>query len=193
MEQIPDQDKFFYTYQTIAQVINVVDSTTSFREQGIEVSDVWAMYFNFLESFGKDLSPELFNLLKYSPGGIDTSKSFQSPSNLTFSIDPSRYVPAMMGVREVLIDKYFEITHIDDNLFLDECMTLITEVIEKYISELISRSTGPIVFLFSVALRTILKDTLSVNSATAKMLRDNGIFIISNLVTAWHFRVESQG
>ena len=196
-DDIPVGQEYFYTFQTIAQTINAVENT-AFKDEEIEIGDVWALYFWCLEAWKTNLDPDLYDLLKYSPGGPFTAKSFQSPSQATFAMDPGLSLQIVLLIREQLMEKYLETSSIDDNIFILECMNLIFDVIKATPYQdtnsgfpPITNSTEPIIFMFSMALRTILKDTQGKSPESARRLRNNGILAIAGMVTMWHFKTES--
>ena len=189
-------------FQTIAQAIDVAAQTGMDKEANIDIGDLWALYFWNIKPFENNpqaLDPYLYTLLKNSPGmpfssGTNT-KSYQSPSKLVFPIHPDDYelcAKVSMEIKDFLEEKYLGITLTDDNSWTEECGIQMDKIIKKYLPTLYTSSSQVVIIILTMALRSILKDTNRINSATVNRLRKKGFFFISLMVTSWHFKTEGQ-
>lgn len=189
-------------FQTIAQAIDVVAQVGMDREANFYVEDLWALYFWTIKPFEnnpKALNPDLYDILKHTPGSPfsfeNNAKSYQSPSKLIFPIHPDDYdlyMKVSMEIKDLLESRYLEITLTDDNSWTMECATQIEKIIKLHLPTLYTSSTQAIIFTLTLALRSILKDTHRINSATVNRLRKKGFFYISLMAASWNFKTEGQ-
>lgn len=196
-----DESILCRTFQTIAQAIDVAAQTGLDVETDIEIGDVWALYFWTLKPFEnrpEKLNPYLYQNLIYSPGDPfsknSNTKSYQSPSQVIFPIHPDDYelyLKVSMEIKELLESQYLLKYTIEDSSW-QECGTIIEGVIKKYLPTAYTNSTPTIIFILTLALRSIFKDTNSLNNSTIRRVRESGIFWISLMVTSWHFETEGQ-
>jgi len=196
-----DESILCRTFQTIAQAIDVAAQTGLDVETDIEIGDVWALYFWTLKPFENEpekLNPYLYQSLIYSPGDPFSknynTKSYQSPSQVIFPKHPDDYdlyLRVSMEIKELLEGKYLTQAAIEDSKW-KECGTLIEGVIKKHLPTVYTNSTPVIIFILTLALRSIFKDTNRLNNSTIRRMREDGIFWISLMVTSWHFKAEGQ-
>ena len=189
------------TFQTIAQAIDVAAQTGLDVETGIKIGDVWALYFWTLKPFENEpekINPYMYRDLIYSPGDPfsrnSNTRSYQSPSQAIFPKHPddyNLYVIVSIEIKESLESQYLAKYSIVDSDW-GECGALIEGVIKKYLPSTYTNSTPAIIFILTLALRSLFKDTNGLNNATIKRIRESGIFWISLMVTSWHFKTEGQ-
>jgi len=198
-ESFSDESILCRTFQTIAQAIDVAAQTGLDVETGIKIGDVWALYFWTLKPFENEperINPYLYSNLIHSPGDPfsknTNTKSYQSPSQVIFPKHPDDfdlYLRVSMEIKESLESQYLAQDTIADSNW-QECGALIEGVIKKYLPSTYTNSTPAIIFILTLALRSIFKDTNGLNNATIKRVRESGIFWISLMVTSWHFKAE---
>ena len=196
-----DEFIFCNTFQVIAQAIDVAAQTGLDVETDIEIGDVWALYFWTLKPFEnkpEKINPDLYSHLIYSPGDPfsknNNTKSYQFPSQAIFPIHPDDYelyLRVSMEIKELLESQYLAKYTIEDSNW-QECGTVIEGVIKKHLPTVYRNSTPPIIFILTLALRSVFKDTNRLNNATIKRVRESGIFWISLMVTSLHFKAEGQ-
>ena len=198
-KDISGESVIVQAFQTIAQAIDVAAQTGTDKKANIEIGDIWALYFWIIKPFEKKperLNPDLYDLLKYTPGSpfafANNTKTYQSPSQVIFTIHPDDYelyVKVSTEIKDLLETRYLGIATItNDGAWMQECGTLMDGVIKKHLPTLRNDSTEGIVFILALALRSILKDTKGINSKTVERLRKFGILHISMMVTSWHFK-----
>jgi hypothetical protein len=198
-KDISGESVIVQAFQNIAQAIDVAAQTGADKKANIEIGDIWALYFWIIKPFEKKperLNPDLYDLLKYTPGSpfafANNTKTYQSPSQVFFTIHPDDYelyVKASMEIKDLLETRYLDIATItNDGAWMQECGTLMDRVIKKHLPTLHNDSTEGIIFILALALRSILKDTKGINSKTVERLRKFGILHISMMVTSWHFK-----
>lgn len=200
-KEISDESVIVQTFQVIAQAIDVAAQTGMDKEENFKIGDMWALYFWTLKPFEKtseQISPYAYSMLKHSPGSplkTFNTTSFQAPSQLIFPIHPDDYelyVKVSMQVKDLLENQYLEIRSIDNNTWMQECGTQIEHVLRTNLPTLYTKSTPVVVFIMTLALRSILKDTHKLNAATVSKLRKSAFFYISMMVTSWHFKTEGK-
>jgi hypothetical protein len=190
------------TFQTIAQAIDVAAQTGMAEDAGIDIGDLWALYFWTIKTFEDNpdaLNPNYYRILKYTPGSpiafSKNTKTFESPSQLIFPVHPDDYelyVKASMEIKDLLESQYLDIRNLDDKGWMQECGFQIDKIVKSNFPTLYTNSTQAVIFILTLALRSILKDTHRINSTTVTRLRKKGFFYISLMVTSWHFKVEGQ-
>jgi hypothetical protein len=189
-------------FQTIAQAIDVVAQTGMDKNENFDVGDLWALYFWTIKPFEDNpqaLNPYLYTLLKNSPGSPfsieNNSKSYQSPSKLIFPIHPDDYdlyVKVSMEIKDLLESKYLRISPALVDSQMEECGIQMERIIKAHLPTLYTISTPAVIFSLTLALRSILKDTHRINSATVERVRKKGFFYISMMATSWHFKADGQ-
>ena len=189
-------------FQTIAQAIDVVAQSGMDKEENFNVGDLWALYFWTIKPFEdnpQSLGPTAYRLLKYTPGSPfsfeNNTKSYQSPSKLIFPIHPDDYelyVKVSMEIKDMLESKYLGISPSLVDSQMEECGIQMERIIKAHLPTLYTISTPAVIFSLTLALRSILKDTNGINSATIERVRKKGFFYISIMATSWHFKTDGQ-
>jgi len=174
------------------------------KETGIEIGDVWALYYWTIKPFENNperLNPYLYDLLKHSPGSpsleaaVNKTQTHKNPSKVIFPIHPDDYelyLKTAMEIKEFLESDYLQIKGVDDGHWMQQCGEQIEEIIKKNLPSLYTKSTQTVVFILILALRSILKDTSKLNATTISRLRKSGFFHISTMATSWQFKTEGQ-
>jgi hypothetical protein len=198
--KITDESVTMQTFQTIAQAIDVTAQTGMDKELGIKIGDLWALYFWTIkaqfENKPERLHPHFYELLLYSPGSWSSTSNtdtYQSPSQAIFPIDPDDYasfVTTTAEMKELLEEKYLKISTFNDRSWTDECVSLIDGVVREHLPTRYTNSSRDVMFVFSLALRSILKDTKSISTGTIKRLRQSGFFWIASMAKNWHFKID---
>jgi len=203
-KDISDESVLVQTFQTIAQAIDVAAQLGVDKETGIEIGDVWALYFWTIKPFENNperLNPYLYDLLKHSPGSpsleaaVNKTQTHKNPSKVIFPIHPDDYelyLKTAMEIKEFLESDYLQIKGVDDGHWMQQCGEQIEEIIKKNLPSLYTKSTQTVVFILILALRSILKDTSKLNATTISRLRKSGFFHISTMATSWQFKTEGQ-
>ena len=190
------------TFQTIAQAIDVAAQTGMAEDAGIDIGDLWALYFWTIKPFEGNpdaLNPNYYRILKYTPGSpfafSNNTTTFESPSQLIFPVHPDdyeHYVKVSMELKDLLENKYLDIRNLDDSTWMQECGTQVDKIIKANFPTLYTNSVQAVIFVLTLALRSILKDTHRINSATVTRLRKKGFFYISLMATSWQFKTVGQ-
>jgi len=200
--EISDESVIVQIFQTIAQSIDVATQVGMDKQAKIYIGDLWALYFwtiKPLENNPKALDPHLYSLLKHTPGSPfffeKNTKSYQSPSKLIFPIHPDDYelyVKVSMEINDFFEISYLGVTLTDDNSWTEDCGIQMERIIKKHLPTLYTSSSQAVIFILTLALRSILKDTHRINSATVNRLRKKGFFYISLMATSWQFKSDGQ-
>jgi hypothetical protein len=201
-KEISDDSVIVQTFQTIAQAIDVAAQTGMAEDAGIDIGDLWALYFWTIKPFEDNpdaLNPNYYRILKYTPGSplafSNNTKTFESPSQLIFPVHPDdyeHYIKVSMELKDILENKYLDIRNLDDSSWMQECGTQVNKIIKANFPTLYSNSVQAVIFVLTLALRSILKDTHRINSATVTQLRKKGFFYISLMATSWQFKTAGQ-
>lgn len=203
-KDISDESVLVQTFQTIAQSIDVAAQLGIDKETGINIGDVWALYFWTIKPFennAEKLNPHLYLLLKHSPGSpsleaqTNKTQTHKNPSSVIFPIHPDDYelyLKTAIEIKQSLENNFLNIKQVNDDNWMQECGNQIEKIIKKNLPSLYTKSTQVIVFILTLALRSILKDTNKINSDTVSRLRKSGFFHISMMATSWHFKTEGQ-
>ena len=199
-KNVTGESVIMQTFQIIGQAIDVTAQIGMDKDFDIEIGDLWALYFWIIKAEFEDapekLNPHLFSLLLHSPGSwssTENTKTHEYPSQVIFPIDSDDYalfVIACAEMNKLLKEKYLKIRAFDDRSWTDECVSLMDGVIRRCLPARYTNSTINIMFIFSLALRSILKDNKSLTAATIYRLRESGFFWIATMVTLWHFKID---
>ncbi len=201
-KEISDESIIMQTFQIIGQAIDVTAQTGMDKDYGIKIGDLWALYFWTIkaqfENKPKNLHPDLYKLLLYSPGSwskTNNTDTHKSPSQAVFPIHPNDYesfIITTVEIKEALERKYLKISTLDDSSWTDECVGLMDGVIQEHLPTRYTDETRYLMCVFCLALRSILKDTKSISAGTIKRLRLSGFFWVASMVTHWHFKVDGK-
>jgi hypothetical protein len=201
-KEISDDSVIVQTFQTIAQSIDVAAQTGMAEDTGLDVGDLWALYFWTIKPFEANpdaLSPDYYKILKYTPGSpfafSNNTRTFESPSKFIFPVHPDdyeHYVKVSMEIRDLLESKYLNVKNLDDSTFMQECGNQIEKIIKANFESLYTNSIQTVIFVLTLALRSILKDTHRINAPTVTRLRKKGFLYISLMATSWQFKTAGQ-
>ncbi len=201
-KDISDDSVTVQVFQTIAQAIDVGAQTGMYKEVNFNVGDLWALYFWTIKPFEDNpqaLNPYLYTHLKNSPGSPfafqNNTKSYQSPSKLIFPIHPDDYdlyLKVSMEIKDFLESKYLGIPPSLVDSQMEECGIQMERIIKANLPTLYTISTPAVIFSLTLALRSILKDTHRINSATINRIRKKGFLYISLMATSWHFKADGK-
>jgi hypothetical protein len=97
-----------------------------------------------------------------------------------------------MELKDLLENKYLDIRNLDDSTWMQECGTQVDKIIKANFPTLYTNSVQAVIFVLTLALRSILKDTHPINSVTVTRLRKKGFFYISLMATSWQFKTVGQ-
>lgn len=191
-----DETCLMTSFQMIAVAIDVSAHAQIAKVFNIEVSDLWALYFWTLAPLenSQKVSPELFQLLKYVPGNPmqpNLTETHKFPSSASFLVKPENYPEHVSSVSELtagLKDKYMTKDKVVDETFAQELTNDVTGILQRTMPDRVSSSTQAIAYIAALALRSILKESNSLNRQNKEKVRDSGIFWISMIIVGWHFK-----
>lgn len=184
------------SFQMIAVAIDVSAHTQIAKVMDIEVGDLWALYFWTIAPFenSKKVSPELFRLLKHAPGNHmrpNLTETHKFPSSASFHVKPENYPEHVSSVSELtsgLKVKYMTKDKVNDETFAQELTNDVTAILQRTMPGRISSSTQAIAYVAALALRSILKESNTLNRLNKEKVRSSGIFWISMMLVSWHFK-----
>jgi len=185
------------SFQMIAVAIDVGAHAGIDRTTGIELPDLWALYFwilGSLESNPGKINSNRLNVLKHAPGNPiqpNLTDSFKYSSKASFAIPESEQAPfalAIAALTSSLKDKYLGIVRIDDAIWMKECATDVDNILKVQLHDRYSKSNKGILVVFALALRSILKESQNLGSKDRSKIRESGIFWLSMLATTWCFK-----
>jgi hypothetical protein len=201
-KDIPDDSVIVHTFQTIAQAIDVAAQTGMAKDAGLDIGDLWALYFWTIKPFEDNsgaLGPHYYSLLKNAPGSPlalrNNTKTFESPSEFIFPVHPDDqelYLKVIIEIKDLLESKYLYIRNLDDSNWMQECGSQIDKIIKANFATVYTSSVQAVIFVLTLALRSILKDNQRINSATVTRLRKKGFFYISVMATSWQFKTKAK-
>jgi hypothetical protein len=191
-----DETYLMTSFQMIAVAIDVSAHTQIAKAMNVEVADLWALYFWTLAPLknSQKVSPELFQLLKYVPGNPmqpNLTETHKFPSSASFLVKPENYPEYVSSVSELtagLKEKYMTKDKFVDETFAQELTNDVTDILQRTMPDRVSSSTQAIACVAALALRSILKESNSLNRQNKKKVRNSGIFWISMIIVDWHFK-----
>lgn len=191
-----DETCLMTSFQMIAVAIDVSAHAQISKIMNIDVGDLWALYFRTIAPFenSEKLSPELFKLLKHAPGNPmrpNLTETHKFPSSATFLVRPENYPEHVSSISELtaaLKDKYMTKDRVVDETFAQELTNDVTVILQRTIPDRVSTSTQGITYIAALALRSILKESNSLNRQDKERVRSSGIFWISMMLVSWHFK-----
>jgi len=191
-----DETCLMTSFQMIAVAIDVSAHAQIAKAMNIEVGDLWALYFWTIAPLenSQKVSPELFQLLKYVPGNPmrpNLTETHKFPSSATFLVKPENYPEHVSSISELtagLKDRYLTKDRVVDETFAQEFTNDVTSILQRTMPNRVSPSTQSIAYIAALALRSILKESISLSRADKEKVRSSGIFWISMLIATWHFK-----
>ena len=180
----------------IAVAIDVSAHSQIAKAMNIDVGDLWALYFWTIAPLenSQRLSPELFKLLKHVPGNPmrpNLTETHKFPSSASFRVKPENYPEHVSSISELtagLKDKYMTKDKVVDETFAQELTNDVIGVLKRTMPDRVTSSTQAISYIAALALRSILKESNSLNRQDKEKMRSSGIFWISMLLVTWHFK-----
>lgn len=185
------------SFQMIAVAIDVSAYTNIESTIDIQIADLWALYFWVLaplENGKSKLPPELYKVLKWTPGNPmnpNLTNSHETPSNASFVIHPDHYQMHIETVSELtgtLRDVYLNVPVVNDSNFMSEFASVAIQILNRTMPERVSRSTQGVLAMGALALRSALKESNSLSAADKSKVRSAIIFWISMMLATWHFK-----
>ena len=191
-----DEACLMTSFQMIAVAIDVSAHAQIAQAMNIDVGDLWALYFRTIAPLenSEKLSPELFKLLKHAPGNPmrpNLTETHKFPSSVSFHVKPENYPEHVSSISELtagLRAKYLTKDKVDDNTFAQELSNDVTAILKKTMPHRISSSTQAISYIAALALRSILKESNTLNRLDKEKVRSSGIFWVSMILVSWHFK-----
>lgn len=191
-----DEACLMTSFQMIAVAIDVSAHAQIAQAMNIDVGDLWALYFRTIAPLenSEKLSPELFKLLKHAPGNPmrpNLTETHKFPSSATFLVRPENYPEHVSSISELtagLRDKYMTKDRVVDETFAQELTNDVTGILKRTMPERVTSSTQAIAYIAALALRSILKESNSLNRQDKEKVRSSGIFWISMMLVHWHFK-----
>ena len=75
-----------------------------------------------------------------------------------------------------------------DETFAQELTNDVTVILQRTMPDRVSSSTQAIACVAALALRSLLKESNSLNRQNKEKVRSSGIFWISMIIVSWHFK-----
>lgn len=180
----------------IAVAIDVSAHAQIAKALDIEVGDLWALYFWTIAPLenSEKVSPELFKLLKHAPGNPmkpNLTETHKFPSSASFLVKPENYPEHVSSISELtsgLKVKYMTKDKVNDETFAQELSNDVTAILQKTMPDRLSSSTQAIAYIAALALRSILKESNTLNRLDKEKVRSSGIFWVSMMLVSWHFK-----
>jgi hypothetical protein len=189
-----DSSQFLWsTFMTISQAIKVGEDVGMYQEEGVNSSEFWALYLWALapfESKPNELSPYALSALK----NINTTfESKAEAQKFVFTKRTEDYELVAMSVLDInleLVDKFLNLRVMHNEMFTQDCINSMTAGYQKHFSKTYTKETSVLIYLLTLALRSILMDTMKVRTAEKIERRKSGFFWVSLMLVDWHFKAQ---
>lgn len=192
-KELDSSQVLWSTFTTISQAIKVGEDVGMYRDAGIESAEFWALYLWALAPFENkpnDLDPYALANLRHSNTTLET---IQEAQNYVFTKSPADYEEAtlaMMEVKSALEAKFLTLNTMHNEVFTQDCMYSMTANYQSHFPETYSKETAALIYILTLALRSILIDTMKVNNAEKAQKRKSGFFWISLMLVDWNYKSE---
>jgi len=181
------------TFMTISQAIKVGEDVGMYRDEGIDSSEFWALYLWALapfESKPNEIDPYALTALR----NINTSvESTERARNFVFTKSTDDYELVAISVVDInlgLTDRFLNLKAMNSEIFTQDCINAMTSNYQKHFSKTYNKETSVLIYILTLALRSILMDTMKVGTAEKIERRKSGFFWVSLMLVDWHFKAQ---
>jgi hypothetical protein len=153
-----------------------------YRDGGVDSSEFWALYLWVLGPYAKTtnlLEPDVIESLVYSNA---SSEAIEDAQNTVFSKSDEnleKFKIVSKELQSALEDKFLNLDSMDNEVFTQDCINLMTENYKIKFYATYSNETSVLIYILTLALRSIIMDTLKVNIAEQNHRRRFGFFLTS--------------
>jgi len=179
------------TMMTLSQAIKAGEDLGMYRDGGVDSSEFWALYLWVLGPYAKTtnlLEPDVIEALVYSNA---SSEAIEDAQNTVFSKSDEnleKFKIVSKELQSALEDKFLNLDSMDNEVFTQDCINLMTENYKIKFYATYSNETSVLIYILTLALRSIIMDTLKVNIAEQNHRRRFGFFLTSVMLSSWNYK-----
>ena len=179
------------TFMTISQAIKVGEDLGMYRDVGIDRSDFWALYLRALEPFAEkpdELHPHHLSMLRYANTSAESIKYAKNIAFIKSVDDFELFTIAVAQTVAALEAKFLDLNSMHNEEFTNACIDVMTNNYKKCFPETFANDTSVLIYILTLALRSILLDTLKINGTEKNQRRKSGFFWISLMLVNWNYK-----
>jgi hypothetical protein len=179
------------TVMTISQAIKAGEDLGMYQDGGVDSSEFWALYLWVLGPYANTtnlLDPNVIDALVYSNA---SSESIEDAQNTVFSKSDENleiFKIVSKELQSALEDKFLNLDSMDNEVFTQDCINLMTENYKIKFYATYTNETSVLIYILTLALRSIIMDTLKVNIAEKNHRRRFGFFLASVMLSSWNYK-----
>lgn len=192
-KELDSSQVLWSTFMTISQAIKAGDDVGMYSEEGIDSSEFWALYLWALAPFDSkpgELDPNALAALRHSNTTLEIIEEAKSCLFIKSPEDYEKATLAMMEIKSALEAKFLSLNYMHNEIFTQDCIHSMTANYQRHFSTTYSKETSVLIFVLTLALRSILIDTMKVNSGEKAQRRKAGFFWISSMLVDWNYKSE---
>ena len=179
------------TFMTASQAIKVGEDLGIYRDKGVDSSAFWALYLWVLGPYADKpdlLEPAAVEVLVYSNASEESIRDAQNTVFNKSAEDLEIFKLESKELESALRDRFLTLDSMDNEAFTQDCIDLMTENYKRKFSATYTNETSVLVYILTLALRSILMDTFKVNSAERNQRRKFGFFLVSAILLNWNYK-----
>ena len=182
------------TFMAVSQAIKVGEDLGMYRDGNVDSSEFWALYLWHLGPYTdkrhiqNPLEPAAIEVLVYSNASLELIEATQDTVFNKSGEDLEVLRTSAKEIQASLEAKFLDLDSIDNDSFIRDCIGLMTENYKSRFNTTYTNQTSILVYILSLALRSILMDTFAINIAERNHRRKFGFFLTSLMLVNWNYK-----
>jgi hypothetical protein len=182
------------TFMTVSQAIKAGEDLGMYRDGNVDASEFWALYLWHLGPYADKrhvqdpLEPAAIEVLVYSNASVE---SIEEAQNTVFNKSGNDLEVLRISAKEIqseLEARFLNLDSMDNEAFTRDCIGLMTESYKSKFNTTYTNQTSVLVYILTLALRSILIDTLAINITERNHRRKFGFFLTSIMLVNWNYK-----
>jgi len=190
----PTGQILYWTFMTISQSIDASSKSGLFEELRVDEKEIWALYLQTLTPFytnDNDMDITVLQLLIATCPYASELKKYNFSLNVEAK-DEKIYTDCIKLVKGKLNKEFSNIKVINDETFLQECGSALEDFVNRVYPDKFDSETRALIFTLSLAVRSMIKDTINLGTSERTQRRDTGFFWVAMILIAKFFFVYSR-
>ena len=192
-KELDSSQVLWSTFMTISQAIKAGEDVGMYREEGVDAAEFWAVYLWALAPFENkptQLQPEALQALKYANTSVEMIEKARGFHFAKQATDFELATKAMIDIKNALESKFLTLGVMYNEIFTQDCIYSMSANYKNHFSETYSKETSVLIYILTLALRSILMDTMKTGKTEREQRRKSGFFWVSMMLVDWNYKSE---
>lgn len=183
----------YWIFSTISQSIDAGSKSGLFRDLKVDEKEIWALYLQTLTPFYANDDEMDGKTLKL----LTTMCPYESElTGYDFSLDVNKenekiFTDSIKMVKGLLNKEFSDTKALNDETFLQECGSALEDFVNQIYPDKFDSKARALIFILSLAVRSMIKDTINSEASDRTQRRDSGFFWVAMMLVAKLFFVYS--